>query len=100
RKRRERRQVMETLFPLLSPVRFVGIALLAGVIAGCSSAPPSPSAIPPDAPAEAPAKARPATTPAGLNLRGYPVAFREGYAAGCESGRDGDKRRDEARYKA
>jgi hypothetical protein len=28
------------------------------------------------------------------------VAFQEGYAAGCDSRRDGSRRRDETRYKA
>ena len=28
------------------------------------------------------------------------MAFQEGYAAGCDSRRDGSRRRDEARYKA
>jgi hypothetical protein len=32
---------------------------------------------------------------ANLNLTGFPVAFREGYAAACEG-----KRREETRYKA
>ena len=79
------------------------LALLAGVIGGCASAPPSspPSSQPssPPAPVEAPAKAQ-SSNPAGLNLSGYPVAFREGYTVGCESGRNGGKRRDEGRYKA
>jgi hypothetical protein len=48
---------------------------------------------------DTPSKAQPAN-PAGLNLRGFPVAFREGYTAGCESGRNVGKRRDEGRYKA
>jgi len=38
--------------------------------------------------------------PAQLNLSGFPPAFREGYADGCESGRAGGRRRDERRYKA
>ena len=77
----------------------VQLALLAGVIAGCASAPPAaPPASPPGS-VQTPAKTQSAE-PAGLNLRGFPVAFREGYVAGCESGRDGSRRRDETRYKA
>jgi hypothetical protein len=79
------------------------VALLAAAVAGCASPPPAaPPASPPTTPppsAETPARAQPAH-PAGLNLRGFPVAFREGYTAGCESGREGSRRRDETRYKA
>ena len=97
---------MKSLFPPLPSVRFASeaqLGLLAGVIAGCASAPPpSPrprTETPAEAAGEVPAKAR-AAKPAGLNLRGFPVAFKEGYAAGCESGREGSRRRDETRYKA
>jgi hypothetical protein len=49
--------------------------------------------------AEPSSTAKPAK-PADLNLRGFPVAFQEGYAAGCDSRRDGSRRGDEGRYKA
>jgi hypothetical protein len=37
--------------------------------------------------------------PANVNLSGYPLEFRQGYADGCASVR-GPAQRDEARYKA
>ena len=77
----------------------VQLALLAGVIAGCTSAPPTSPAASPHGSVQTPAKVQSAE-PADLNLRGFPVAFREGYVAGCESGREGNRRRDETRYKA
>ena len=83
------------------------LAVFAGIIAGCASAPPSspPTPTSPSSPLPVPAETtapeapREAKPPNNLNLRGFPVAFREGYVAGCESGRNGPRRRDEARYK-
>jgi hypothetical protein len=36
--------------------------------------------------------------PPTVNLTGFPPAFQDGYAAGCESARRGVTRRDEMRY--
>jgi len=36
--------------------------------------------------------------PPAVNLTGFPPAFRDGYAAGCDSARRGTTRRDEKRY--
>ena len=86
--------------------RLLTAAVLAGIFAGCASAPPStPPSVPPAATGEPVPGAQPALPAAppeksaGLNLRGYPVAFRDGYTAGCQSSREGGRRRDEARYK-
>jgi hypothetical protein len=52
--------------------------LLATLAVGCAPSKPAPPAV---------------------NLSGFPPAFRDGYAAGCESARRGGApRRDEARY--
>jgi len=70
------------------------LAFLAIAAAGCAS--PGPSSRP------VPAEGAPGPTPPGpanVNLRGFPVAFRQGYADGCESVRAGGRRRDEGRYR-
>ena len=36
--------------------------------------------------------------PPAVNLTGFPPAFRDGYAAGCDSARRGIARRDDKRY--
>jgi hypothetical protein len=38
--------------------------------------------------------------PAPVNLAGFPPAFKDGYAAGCESARVHATRRDETRFKS
>jgi DNA topoisomerase IB len=38
--------------------------------------------------------------PPRVNLSGFPPAFQDGYAAGCESARVHATRRDEARFKS
>ena len=76
------------------PAAACGLALVASMAAGCVSAPPlSPSS--PPAPVSEPAPSAQPPKPANLNLTGFPVAFREGYAAACDG-----KRREETRYKA
>jgi hypothetical protein len=43
--------------------------------------------------------AAPKPPPPKMNLAGFPPAFRDGYADGCQSARPGaSKRRDEARF--
>jgi hypothetical protein len=76
------------------------LALAAAIVSGCASSPSPPSSpAQQPVPADTPSPAQPAV-PANVNLRGYPPAFREGYAAGCVSRREGGRRRDEGRYKA
>jgi hypothetical protein len=61
------------------------------LLAACASVSP---------PAAAPAtQAGNPNPPANVNLSGYPLEFRQGYADGCASAR-GSAQRDEARYKA
>jgi hypothetical protein len=63
-------------------VRRACLAAAVALLIGCSGAgrPPSPP-------------------PAPVNLAGFPPAFRDGYAAGCDSARARATRRDEARFK-
>jgi hypothetical protein len=56
-------------------------AVVGALLVGCTSA------------------SRPQPTPP-VNLAGFPPAFREGYAAGCDSARARTTRRDEQRFKA
>ena len=67
----------------------INAALAAGIVAGCTSAPPRGGEPGSDVPAPR------SSARAGVNLSGFPPAYREGYSAGCEGGR-----RDEARYKS
>lgn len=60
-----------------------GAMLLAGLLVGCAGGPGS----------------KPAPAPAPVNLSGYSAAFKEGYAAGCESAGSRSQRRNESRYK-
>ena len=62
-------------------MRFVLIVLAAALVAGCASQP-------------APTLAAP-----GVNLSGYPPAFRTGYVDGCSSVNSARKR-DDARFKS
>ncbi|HEX7327813.1 MAG TPA: hypothetical protein VF428_04665 [Casimicrobiaceae bacterium] len=74
-------------------------ACAAMVVAGCASmpgAPVAPSASPPTAP-PLPRNAEP--PPPSINLSGFPLAYRQGYADGCASA-SGVRHRDEARYAA
>ena len=63
------------------------LMLIAALAAGCASGPASLPSSSPNLPAP------------GVNLSGYPPAFRAGYADGCASV-DGTKKRDEARFKS
>jgi hypothetical protein len=59
------------------------IAAAAAVLLGCSAASRSP----------------PPPPPPPVNLAGFSAAFRDGYAAGCDSANARTTRRDEARFK-
>jgi hypothetical protein len=74
-------------------------ALVATVVlaalAGCASVPPGPggsATAPPIAPTAEP-------PPPGINLSGFPLAYRQGYADGCGSA-SGPERKDAARFAA
>jgi hypothetical protein len=72
------------------------LALFVVFVAGCASL--SPGSRP--NPADSTSSTSQPPPAANVNLRGFPVAFRQGYADGCESVRGADRRRDERRYKA
>jgi hypothetical protein len=78
------------------PSRFTlhAVALIAVLVAACATPPvaPTPEAVPavPSAPPEPPLKPQaPPTTstnpPASINLQGFPLPYRQGYADGCAS---------------
>jgi hypothetical protein len=91
------------------PIAFVAALLLA--LAGCATTPGGPGAIPaypaaPGAPApsepppepQAPPTPRNVEPPAPkLNLSGFPLPYRQGYADGCASA-TGAERKDAARF--
>jgi len=68
-------------------------ALLAGLLAGCAANSVTPSSTGRDARAAA------APRKVDRNLSGFPLAFRQGYADGCDSIGAG-RRRDESRYRS
>lgn len=87
----------------MSRTALVALALLPAFLAGCAATAPStpstPSTLPPAPVGEPAPQARPAQR-AKLNLSGFPAPYQDGYTAGCDSKRDGSKRREEGRYKA
>jgi hypothetical protein len=79
--------------------RFVAalVASVALIVAGCASlrgVPGAPPASPPVAP-PLPRNAEP--PPPSINLSGFPLPYRQGYADGCASA-GGVRHRDDARY--
>jgi len=82
------------------------------IVAACASVPP-PAAVPPATPAAAPAAPRapepppkpqapPTTSPnpgSKINLQGFPLAYRQGYADGCAS-IGAVEQKDAARFKS
>ena len=69
------------------------VAAVAFVVAGCATAPVPPSA-PPTAP-PLPRTAEPPPPP--INLSGFPLPYRQGYADGCASVK-GPERKDSERF--
>ncbi len=71
--------------------------LCAILVAGCATSPPPPAPAPP-APAKpaqpAPLKEPP---PPPINLQGFPLPYRAGFADGCSSAR-GTAKKDDARF--
>ena len=71
--------------------------LLTGLVAGCAAVdPPLPSSS--SGASSAPEARTTAPRKVGRNLSGFPLAFRQGYVDGCDSGA-GQVQRDERRYK-
>jgi hypothetical protein len=84
------------------------LALAAIIVAGCASAPPAnvaPAAIPsaPGAREQPPRPQAPPTTSANpaakINLQGFPLPYRQGYADGCAS-TGALEQKDAARFKS
>ena len=74
--------------PHLIPIRAARLAVpLLALIAGCASVPSSGPSVP----------FTPAPDAANVNLQGFPLEYRQGYADGCASA-SGTERRDAARY--
>jgi hypothetical protein len=69
-----------------APLRPLCACALALLIAGCASAPPAP-----------PTRGEPPAP--GVNLSGFPLPYRQGYADGCASA-TGAERKDAARFGA
>jgi hypothetical protein len=67
---------------------------LALLVTACATAPPAPVA-PVPAPQPVPADREP--PPANVNLSGFPLPYRQGYADGCASAHGGE-RKDAARF--
>jgi hypothetical protein len=81
--------------------RFSALALSALVAAGCASvAPPSPPEQPPGPfTPPAPSQTTPAPPPPNVNLQGFPLEYRQGYADGCASA-TGSERKDATRFRS
>jgi len=73
-------------------------ALLVTILAGCAGAPSSGSGASSGGAGGASAAQSPRV--ANRNLSGFSPAFRQGYAAGCDSAGAGSRQRDEGRYKS
>ncbi len=82
-------------------IRAPGSALLVGVvlaIAGCATTPPATApSVPPASSAPIAPNAEP--PPPNVNLSGFPLPYRQGYADGCASA-GGRERKDAARFAA
>ena len=75
-------------------------ALVAGAalaVAGCASLPGTRGMPPASAPVAPPLPRNAEPPPPSINLSGFPLPYRQGYADGCASA-GGVQRRDEARY--
>jgi hypothetical protein len=73
------------------------IALCAALLAGCASLPPSGDAPAPAQPSAPPIPRNVEPPPPPVNLTGFPLPYRQGYADGCASA-TGPQRRDATRF--
>jgi hypothetical protein len=84
----------------LRQARLAAALLVAIGAAGCATTPPGPGPTPPPSAPSAPPTPRNAEPPPpNVNLSGFPLPYRQGYADGCASA-SGPQRRDGARYSA
>jgi len=78
------------------------LALFALIMTGCAQMGTAPVAAPPEPAARPTAPPLPATAeppPAAVNLSGFPLPYRQGYADGCASA-TGAERKDAGRFGA
>ncbi|TMH18903.1 MAG: hypothetical protein E6H68_01120 [Betaproteobacteria bacterium] len=96
---------MDSLPKITNRCRSLTLALAAIIVAACATVPPAnipPGGIPgaPEQPSRPPA---PPTTsanpPAKINLQGFPLPYRQGYADGCAS-TSALEQKDAARFKS
>jgi hypothetical protein len=76
---------------------------VAAIVAGCAAVAPreAPVTPAPQAPASAPTVPRNAEPPPPkVNLSGFPLPYRQGYADGCASAGGGAEHKDAARFSA
>jgi hypothetical protein len=67
------------------------------VAAGCATTGPAPAPASPSRPAAAPLPANAEPPPPNVNLSGFPLSYRQGYADGCASA-GGTERKDLTRF--
>ena len=92
-----RMHAMTTIAARFRACSHVVTIVAALVLAGCATAPIGPS---PAAPAQAPPLPRNAEPPPpSVNLSGFPLPYRQGYADGCASAK-GAERKDAERFGA
>ncbi len=88
-----------------APLAFIVTAISTMLLASCATVGPTPGVTPPPAsvqpaPPSAPTVPRNAEPPAPkVNLSGFPLPYRQGYADGCASA-DGTEHKDAARFSA
>jgi hypothetical protein len=84
----------------LSPlnVRSLLAASVLALIAGCATTAPAPMPVPPSSrPTAPPTPANVEPPPPNVNLSGFPLPYRQGYADGCASAA-GAERKDAMRF--
>ncbi len=80
--------------------RFLAITILLATLGGCASVDPDPrGASPPVVPTAPPLKPTAEPPPPPVNLAGFPLTYRQGYADGCASA-TGPQRKDLTRFGA
>jgi hypothetical protein len=92
---------LDCLPKITSRWRSLTLALAAIIVAACATVPPAN--IPPGAPEQPQRPQAPPTTsanpPAKINLQGFPLPYRQGYADGCAS-TGALEQKDAARFKS